>query len=83
MIPTSFEESNAVLEKPKGMSEDLCEALSVFVGASSDGVPVVVSCWKLTKDEVDTLIRTGRVWMVIVGHSMQPAFLTAESPFQK
>lgn len=37
MIPTSFDESNAVLAKPSDMSPDDCDALSVWRGQSLGG----------------------------------------------
>jgi hypothetical protein len=49
MIPTSFDESNHVLDKPKDMAREQCDALSVFVGQTQDGLPVVISCWKLSR----------------------------------
>jgi hypothetical protein len=81
MVPASFPESNLVLAKPPGMTHEECEALSVFQGQSADGTPVVISCWKLTREEVDDLQRTGRVWLWIIGNTMPPAVLDIRSPF--
>ena len=81
MVPTSFDHSNAVLGKPEGWADDECEALSVLRTQTDGGRPVVISCWKLTKDEVDELLRTGRVWLLIMGLTMPPVSLTVERPF--
>jgi hypothetical protein len=57
----------------------------VFVGEATDGglkgVPVVISCWKLTQEEVQTLISTGRIWLTVVGKSMPPVSVSVHSPF--
>ena len=55
MIPCSFEESNGYLSAPKNMPE--CEALSVYKGDDSDGIPFVISCFKLTKEEMIEIAR--------------------------
>jgi hypothetical protein len=82
MIPCSFDESNCVLDNPGDMDHEECEALSVWKGRYDNGTPVVVSCWKLTKDEVETLMTTGRVWLHLIGHTMPPALLQVEHPFK-
>jgi hypothetical protein len=78
MVPTSFDESNRVLSRPPSMSEDECEPLSVFINPNP---ALVISCWKLTKEELEEINRTGRVWLWIYGPTMQPALLTVKSPF--
>lgn len=78
MIPTSFDESNGYLDRPPDMTDDECGPLSVFRDSQ-----YVISCWKLTVEELETLTRTGRVWLWIVGQSMPPVSLTVDSPFTK
>lgn len=82
MIPTSFEESNHVLDKPNGIDYVDCQALSVWVGNYSDGNPVVISCWKLTQEEQEEFNRTGRIWLHLWGQTMPPAFLGTKYPFE-
>ena len=80
-VPTSFDESNAVFGAPKVMGEE-CEALSVLVTNMPDtGTPAIVSCWKLTAEELAEINRTGRVWLCVAGHTMMPVFITGEKPF--
>jgi len=81
MIPTSFTESNCVLDKPDGTTYDECQVLSVWRGTSIDGVPLVISCWKLTKEELAEINETGRVWLTILGETMPPAAVEVKSPF--
>lgn len=81
MVPASFDESNAVLGRPANMGTDECECLSVLRTETSEGTPVVVSCWKCTPEELEEIKRTGRVWLVIYGVTMPPAALCGAKPF--
>ena len=60
---TSFPESNCVLDKPPGMTYEECEAASVCRTHTPHGIPVVISCWKVTAEELAEITRTGRVWL--------------------
>lgn len=80
-IAASFDEANVVLDKPQGMSYEECEALSVWRGPTQGGNPVVVSCWKLTQEELEEINRTGRVWLMLYGETMQPAIVCGVKPF--
>jgi hypothetical protein len=82
MIPTNFPESNFVLDKPPSMSHDECDPLCVHIGQLSTGQPAIVSCWKLTKDEVTLLLETGRLWLIVLNTQMPPVSLSVESPFK-
>lgn len=81
MVSSSFNESDGVLSKPSDMSVEQCDPLSIARRVTQDNVPVVISCWKLTKDELEEFGRTGRIWLLVVGNSMPPVSLTANSPF--
>lgn len=79
--PASFDESNAVLGRPPGMTDEECSPLSILRTLTADGQPIVVSCWKLTADEMDEVKRTGRVWLGIHGETMPPAWIAGQKPF--
>lgn len=81
MILSSFDEANVVLDKPEDMTYDQCEAASVLRTNDSSGTPVVISCWKLTAEELAEIQRTGRVWLGVCGHTMPPAYITGIKPF--
>jgi hypothetical protein len=83
MIPTSFEESNDVLDKPEDTTYDEYEALSVYRGPDKTGQQLVISCWKPTKEELDEINKTGRVWLIIWGNTMQPSCLSGITPFKE
>lgn len=81
MIPTSFEESNHVYDKPSNMSRDVCDALSVWKGTIGDQGMGVISCWKLTKEELEEINKTGRVWVYHYGDYLQPHYVGIHTPF--
>lgn len=81
MIPSSFAESNAVLDPPKGVDLDKCSALSIFRGQDQSGGNVVISCWKMTAEEREEFLRTGRVWLFVWGKSMPPVAIATANPF--
>ncbi len=81
MFAAAFDEANVVLGKPEDMTVDECDALSVLRTQTTGGVPVVVSCWKLTKEELEEVNRTGRVWLTVLGITMPPVALDGAKPF--
>ena len=81
MIAVSFEQENKVLDPPMGFTVDQCEALPVHQGHLQSGLPVVISCWKITKEELEELHKTGRVWLMVLGVAMPPVTLSTEIPF--
>jgi hypothetical protein len=80
MVPCSFDQSNCVLGRPEGMEDEECAPLCVMRYKTQAG-PVVLSCWKLTIDEVAELNRTGRIWLYVYGETMPPVALEASNPF--
>ncbi len=82
MMPAAFDEENGVLDPPPGMSIDIVNCLSVFRGPMADGTPIVVSCYKPTKEEWEEMHRTGRVWLMVMGTTMPPVVVTGHNPFQ-
>lgn len=81
MVSTSFDESTEALSRPADMTEEQCNPLSVWRGPHEDGTPLVISCWKLTQEELEEFNRTGRIWLIVCGHTMPPVALTAIKPF--
>lgn len=82
MFPANFPASNGVLDKPPGMEE--CDPLCVWRGVDANqNLPVVVSCWKPTKEELEEINRTGRIWLYIYGYTMQPAAIGGHDPFKE
>lgn len=81
MFACAFEGENEVLGHPHGMTADDCDPLSVLCTTDQNGLPVVISCWKCTPEELAEINRTGRVWLGIMGVTMPPAWLSGTKPF--
>lgn len=81
MVSASFPQSTHALSRPEDMTADECDPLSVANCVDPTGVPMVISCWKLTKEELEEFNRTGRIWLFIFGTTMPPVALSANSPF--
>lgn len=82
MIPTSFPESNTWFDKPHDMTEEECGVLSVWKGNNTDGSPMIISCWKPTKEELEEIKRTGRIWVFHFGQFLQPHAIEGKNPFK-
>jgi len=80
MTPTTFKQQNAVFEKPNDMTEDQCGSLPAFKG-DAYGRPIILSCWKLSDDEIEQIKHTGRIWLSVTGNIMPPVSLFTENPF--
>jgi hypothetical protein len=81
MEACAFDEDNHVFDPPKGMTNEDCNSLSAYVGYDSDKRPVTITCWKVSKEELEEIIKTGRIWLFIFGHGMPPVALVAKHPF--
>lgn len=83
MFATAFDEETNVLGPPEGMTEEDVYSLSVWQGKDEDGQSRVISCWKLTKEELEIINKTGRVWLHVLGDTMPPVALEVASPFSR
>lgn len=83
MVPVSFAESNCVFDKPRSMTRDECTALSAWIGRDSSDNEVVISCWKLTAEDLRELQKTGRIWLYVYSTTLPPVALTAVRPWEE
>ena len=86
MMPVSFEGSNFVFTKPSDMTDEQCSDLPVWKGnipIDEDGnfVPAIISCWKLNKEDLEEIAKTGHIYLSITGNGMPPVSLFTEHPF--
>lgn len=81
MLPTTFKESNTVFGKPADMTDEECMDLPVWAGKDGLGFPVIISCWKFSKEDLEEIQRTGCIWLSITGQGMPPVSLFTEHPF--
>lgn len=83
MEASNFDQSNITMEPPDGVSCDEVMPISAFMGENASGQRVTITCWKITKEELEELHRNGgRVWLTILGLGMPPVTLTTENPFR-
>ena len=84
MDGSGFDEANCTLAPPPGMSEADCYSLRVWRGERRfegvGSVPVVISCFKVSAEELAEIQRTGRVWLTVLGVTMPPVLLEGVKP---
>lgn len=84
MEPIEFDESNSSLRLPEGAtSEGAPPPLAAWQGSAPMDVPVTISCWRLTREELEEIARTGVVWLTVMGRNMPPVWLGTANPFVK
>jgi hypothetical protein len=67
------------------MTDEQCFDLPVFKGNNTDEdgnvTPVIISCWRFAKEDLEEIQRTGCIYLSICGHGMPPVSLFTENPF--
>jgi hypothetical protein len=86
MLPASFPQQNFVYQKPEGWTDEQCMDLPVWKGQGEIDeqgatTPTIISCWKLSKEDLEEIQRTGVVWLSISGTGMPPVSVFTENPF--
>jgi hypothetical protein len=77
--PVQWPGANRILAPPKGMDETQCSNLAVF----SNGV-TCVSCWELSEEELDEIIRSRCVFLsVFSGGTQPPVFVGSEDEVRR
>lgn len=80
-MPVTFPESNFVFTKPASMTDEQCSDLPVWLGKDQEDFPVIISCWKLSKEDLEEIQKTGQIYLSIAGQGMPPVSLFTENPF--
>lgn len=81
MKPIDFPPRNQILGKPEEMTDDQCMPLPIYRGNTTDGMPCLISVWEFTKEEIETIQRTGKMYLHITSVAMPPVSLYTENPF--
>jgi hypothetical protein len=87
MLPVDFPQRNFVFGKPTDQEDEECLSLPVFKGETlvddlQKVYPCIISCWQLSKEDLEEVQRTGRIWLSITGQGMPPVSLFTEDPFE-
>lgn len=83
MKPVDFPEANFTFGRPMVMTDEQCGSLRVFKGKYADGLPVNISCFELSEDELQEIVKTRRVWLHVIGESHPPVAIGTESPWKE
>lgn len=77
--PIVFKEANTSLGRPPGVTKEQCKVLPVWTNGN-----LCISCWKLTQDERDRVIETGRVYVGVMSGvpSQPPVRIWGIDPFE-
>jgi len=73
-----FEQANHTL---KGNGDNVSD-LPCFYGKNAQDQPVIVSCFKLTKEELEKINETGVIWLHVLGSTQPPVAIDVENPFE-
>lgn len=72
--PVQFPGSNRVLRPPEGHDEVSVRSMHTFTNGFHS-----VSCWQFDKDEIEEIVRTGRLFCsVLSGQTQPPIYLGTE-----
>lgn len=84
MLPVNFKEANFTFTKPEGWSDEECMDLPVYRGLtpSPSNRPFLISCWQLSKEDLEEIQKTGKIYLCVSGYSMPPVSLFTENPFE-
>lgn len=88
MLPTNFEQSNKCYTKPEGWTDEQCMDLNtwegnVIIDDIGSTAPAIISCWKLSYEDLQEIQKTGVIWLAITGSGMPPVSLFTENPFKQ
>lgn len=94
MEPIPFDESNATLSPPEeagGICElPICAIKTMPEGKGcfrlcrdGEAPDAMLSRWKMTVPEIEEIVRTGEIWLVVIGSSHPFVGISAQKPFRK
>lgn len=80
--PVKFPQSNDLLRRPSGMTEDQCADLPIWRGVTAHDMatPMLISCWELSPEEMEQINRTGKIYVGAIGQTHPPIFIITEFP---
>ena len=77
MKPVKTKHTNSILGAPKG-NENVID-LPITRLKYEDGSNAIESCWELSKEELEIVNQTGKIYFVCMGVTHPPILLSVES----
>ena len=79
-----FPQANDTLGPPKGTTEE--DVYTLHIHRTTQEIagqqwPTVISCWEMDEAERAEFLRTGKLYMIVVGNTQPPMIVTPNSPF--
>lgn len=75
MLPINFPQANSKFDSLPGL-------VPLYQGIIK-GMPVFISKWSFSKEDIDSILKNNELWVVSVGIKFQPITLYTNSPFQE
>jgi hypothetical protein len=95
MLACDFPQRNAVLGKPRDLTDEQCYGLPCHRYIDSNGRGQIISCWRPSREDLQEFTRTGQIWVTTMGFkavaalplsaeniTLTPFCLMAENPFE-
>ena len=81
MLPVSFPESNHVYRNPNGFDTPAFRS-PMRIDEDGNQVHTIVSFWKFSKEDLETIEKTGGIYLSVVALKKPPISLATENPFE-
>jgi len=81
MLPIDFKEANFTFAKPEGWTDEQCSDLRVWKGNDTEGMPLIISAWKPSKEDLEALNNGQPLFLSVYGSGMPPVSIFTENPF--
>lgn len=81
MKPTSFKETNQLLGAGNNPGTGDLPIARSLMPIGDQEVPCIISCWKLSPEELDLIQQTGKIWISVMGMSSPPIWPMVCHPF--
>ena len=78
MKPIEDKHSPSILKEPKGQEDSVIDLLITRL-KYQDGSEAVESCWQLSKEELEEVNKSGKIYFVCMGSTHPPILLSSKS----
>lgn len=85
MKAIDFPESNFTYTVPQELPNDVDPEsfydLHCYKGVTADGLPLVLSCWEFTDEDIEFIVKNRKIWQMTYATRIAPMTLLCEHPF--